>query len=140
MKKLFNEMVRFGIVGIINTLLGYILITTFYNVFHWNYWISSGTSYVIGGIFSYFANKSFTFKAEGHTVRYVFKFAINIIVCYLLAYGIARPLVRSVMAGYAIEIIENVALIAGMGLFIIINFIGQKFLVFSNIKKRDDEE
>lgn len=140
MKKLLSEMIRFGIVGVINTLMGYIIITTLYNVLHWNYWVSSGTSYIIGGIFSYFANKSFTFKAEGHTAQYILKFACNIIVCYLLAYGIARPLVRSVLTGYSKEIVENIAIVVGMGLFIIINFIGQKFLVFHNKEQKENNE
>lgn len=74
------------------------------------------------------------------------RFAANIVVCYLLAYGMAKPLVGSLMGGwfpglarqlgdmihmeaYAVE--ENVAMLVGMGLFIIFNFVGQKFFVFA---------
>ena len=139
MKKLFDEMVRFGIIGVFNTLLGFVLIMVFYNILHWNYWIASGTSYIIGSIFSYFANKSFTFKAEGGTAKYAFKFALNIAVCYFLAYGIAKPLVRNILQDYSIKIVENIAIIVGMGLFIIFNFVGQKFCVFNNKDKNKND-
>lgn len=136
-KKLFDEMVHFGIVGVINTVAGFILIMLFYNAFHWNYWIASGTSYIVGSIFSYFANKRFTFKAEGGDSNYAVRFAVNIAVCYFLAYGIAKPLVRYVLNGYPQVVVENIAIVIGMGMFIVFNFIGQKFLVF---KQKDDRK
>lgn len=146
MKKLFHELLHFGIIGVFNTLLGMVLIMVFYNIWHWNYWAASGTSYVIGSIFSYFANKKLTFHVEGNSWKPMLRFAANIAVCYLLAYGMAKPLVGSLMGGwfpglarqlgdmihmeaYAVE--ENVAMLVGMGLFIIFNFVGQKFFVFA---------
>lgn len=153
MKKLFDEIFHFGIIGVFNTVAGYILVLIFLNVCNWNYWVASGTSYVIGSIFSYFANKKLTFKVEGNSWRLALKFAGNIAVCYLLAYGIAKPLAGSVMRGYlpaltqkigamldmaADKVVENVAILVGMGLFIIFNFIGQKFLVFAGKGKEKE--
>ena len=146
MKKLFNQLMHFGIIGVFNTILGYVLIMVFYNVLHWNYWVASGTSYLIGSIFSYFANKRLTFKVEDKDPRFALRFAINTVVCYVTAYGIAKPLVRTLMAGYsqmlsakigmeAKALEENVAIIFGMGFYIILNFIGQKFFVFKEEKK-----
>ena len=146
MKKLSHELLHFGIIGVFNTLLGMVLMMAFYNIWHWNSWAASGTSYVIGGIFSYFANKKLTFHVEGNSWKPMLRFAGNIVVCYLLAYGMAKPLVGSLMGGwfpglarqlgdmihmeaYAVE--ENVAMLVGMGLFIIFNFVGQKFFVFA---------
>lgn len=148
MKKLFDEVLHFSIVGVFNTILGYVLIMVFYNVLGWNYWIASAVSYTIGSFFSYFANKKLTFKVEESGWSFAVRFAVNIAVCYFLAYGIAKPLVRTVMSGYsqmiagkigmtptAVE--ENVAIIFGMGLFIVFNFMGQKFFVFH---RKNDEE
>lgn len=129
-KKLVNEVLHFGIIGAINTILGFVLIMLFYNVMHLNYWIASATSYVIGSVFSYFANKKLTFQVEEKSKAYVIKFSLSIAVCYLLAYGIARPLVRSVLEGYSQAIVENIAIVMGMGMFIVFNFLGQKFFVF----------
>ena len=146
MKKLFHEVLHFSMIGVFNTLLGFVLIMVFYNIWHWNYWVASGTSYVIGSIFSYFANKKLTFHVEGDNWRSALRFAANTVVCYLMAYGIAKTLVRKIMTQYftgysqkigefihmeAIEVEENVAILVGMGLFIIFNFLGQKFFVFA---------
>ena len=77
MKKLFHEILHFGIIGVFNTLLGFVLIMVFYNLWHWNYWAASGTSYVIGSIFSYFANKKLTFRVEGNSWKAALKFAVR---------------------------------------------------------------
>lgn len=130
MKKLFGELMHFGIIGVFNTLLGFVLIMVFYNVFHWSYWVSSGTSYIIGSIFSYFANKKLTFKVEAKSWLHVVKFAANAVVCYFIAYGVAKPLVKSILSGYSVTIVENIAMMVGMVLFTSFNFIGQKFFVF----------
>ena len=74
MKKLFHELMHFGIIGVFNTLLGMVLIMVFYNIWHWNYWVASGTSYVIGSIFSYFANKKLTFHVEGNSLQRILRF------------------------------------------------------------------
>lgn len=138
MKKFFNEALHFGLIGVINTVLGFVLIMIFYNVMHLNYWVASATSYVIGSIFSYFANKKLTFKVKENSRIYVIKFALNIAVCYLLAYGMARPLVRSVLSGYSQKLVENIAIMMGTGIFIVFNFIGQKFFVFRSKDKSDN--
>lgn len=151
MKKWLEEMLHFGIIGVFNTLLGLVLNLVFYNVLHWNFWVATGTSYTIGSIFSYFANKKLTFKVEESSWQSALRFAGNILVCYLLAYGIAKPAVAKVMAGYAsalsektgIEakaIVENVAMLFGMGLFIVFNFLGQKFFVFKEKGKEAANE
>ncbi|MBR6770584.1 MAG: GtrA family protein [Lachnospiraceae bacterium] len=135
MKKLFDEILHFGIIGVLNTILGYVLMTVFYNVFHMGYWQSSAVSYTIGSIFSYFANKKHTFHVEGGNGKHALKFALHILVCYLLAYGLAKPMVKAVLSGYNKEIVENIALVVGMGMFIVFNFIGQKFFVFKGAGK-----
>lgn len=130
MKKVMNEILHFGIIGVFNTLLGYVQMFMFYNILHMGYWQSSALSYTIGSIFSYFANKKHTFQIEENSWRFVFRFALHILICYLLAYGIAQPMVEAVLADYSKEIVDNIAIVIGMGLFIVFNFIGQKFFVF----------
>lgn len=151
MKKLFHEVLHFGLIGVFNTILGYVLIMVFYNVLHWNYWVASATSYVIGSFISYFGNKKLTFKVEEHNWKIVFRFALNIAVCYLAAYGVARPLVRTLLADYSeviaekigmapVTLEENVAILFGTGMFIVLNFIGQKFFVFRKKEEQKSEE
>lgn len=136
-KTFIMEVIHFCIVGVINTLMGLIIIEVLYNLIHFNYWASSGISYFIGGVFSYFANAKVTFKVEekDRDKWLPVRFAVNIIICYLIAYGVAKPLVRYVLSSQPVVVVENIAIIVGMVLFTAMNFFGQKFFVFKKIGK-----
>lgn len=131
MNKLDNTFIRFVAVGIVNTVFGTTIMLLFYNVFHLNYWISSAGNYIFGSVLSYFLNKKFTFRNNEKSLRVVARFAANISACYLLAYGIARPVVRILLSSQIRSIQDNGALLVGMILFVCINYAGQKIYVFS---------
>lgn len=121
---------KFILVGIINTLFGTGIMFLFYNVFHFGYWISSASNYVLGSILSYFLNKYFTFQNKGRSVKVLLAFALNISVCYLIAYGLAKPVMRLLLSGMSITVQDNVAMLAGMCVFVGLNYLGQRFFVF----------
>lgn len=79
---------KFVLVGIVNTLVGTAVMFAAYNVLHLSYWISSASNYVVGSIVSYFLNKYFTFQNKEKSWKQLVKFALNITVCYLVAYGL----------------------------------------------------
>lgn len=141
-KEFIMEVIHFGIVGVMNTALGWVIMLVLYNLLHLNYWFSTGISYFIGSIFSYHANSRVTFKVENKDKWLPYRFAANIIICYLIAFGVAKPLVKYVLSTQPTVIVENVAMILGTGIFIVLNFFGQKILVFRKTKKhqRDSEE
>ncbi|CAM5192944.1 hypothetical protein UACE39S_04893 [Ureibacillus acetophenoni] len=58
------------------------------------------------------------------------RFAINIAICYLLAYGIAKPLTMSLLAETTEKVQDNVAMFVGMVLFTLLNYVGQRFFAF----------
>ena len=126
---------KFILVGIANTLFGSAIMFLFYHAFHFSYWVSSAANYVFGSILSYFLNKHFTFRKKGDTLKSVLRFTVNILLCYLLAYGIAKPLIAKLLSTSTQSIQENVAMFAGMCLFIAFNYVGQRFFVF-----RDSED
>ncbi|MDE7341122.1 MAG: GtrA family protein [Lachnospiraceae bacterium] len=134
-KEFIMEVIHFGMVGVMNTVLGWVIIAVLYNLLHMSYWISSGISYFIGSVFSYHANSKVTFKVENKDKWLPWRFAMNIIVCYLIAFGVAQPAARYVLSSQPEVIVDNVAIILGMGLFIVMNFFGQKLLVFRKTKK-----
>ena len=134
--KLDGTIIRFIIVGVINTLVGTTSMFVFYNVFHLSYWISSASNYFFGSILSYFLNKSFTFKYGKTDFKSILRFTVNILVCYLLAYGIAKPVMRYLLSGYSISVQENVSMALGMVLFVGLNYLGQRFFAF----KKDPEQ
>lgn len=132
------EQSRFIIVGVMNTLIGMAAMFIAYNVFHLGYWVSSAMDYIIGSIFSYFANKYFTFRARQKSGSEIVRFVINILICYLLAYSIARPVVSGVLAdvNWSVSTVEQLSMIFGMCIFVVLNYFGQKFFVFRKTGNR----
>ena len=100
---------RFVLVGIINTLVGCGAMFLLYNAAHWSYWAASAANYVLGGVVTFFLNKYFTFRRREWSWRQVVLFALNVAVCWLLAYGLAKPLVLWALSGREVWIQENVA-------------------------------
>ena len=121
---------RFLLVGVINTLVGCGAMFLLYNLAHWSYWLSSAANYVLGGIVSFFLNKYFTFRKREWSWRQVIRFAINVAVCWLVAYGAARPLVSWALSGQAEWLQENGAMLVGMCLYTGLNYLGQRFFAF----------
>ena len=81
-------------------------------------------------ILSYILNRNFTFQNKDSIAKTVPKFVINILVCYLLAYGIAKPAALYMLQGYSVVIQENVAMLVGMCLFVAFNYCGQRYFAF----------
>ena len=134
-KKLLDlEQSRFIIVGVMNTIIGTAAMLISYNIFHMGYWASSAMDYIIGSIFSYFANKYFTFKVQKKSKAEVIRFIINILVCYFLAYGIARPVINIILKDVTLSksLMDQISMLFGTGIFIVFNYFGQKFFVFNN--------
>ena len=132
-KDFIMEVIHFGLVGVINTLMGWVIMAVLYNLVHMNYWLSSGISYFIGSVFSYHANSRVTFKVENKDRGLPWRFAVNIIVCYLIAFSVAQPLMEKILAAQPKVIVDNVAMFLGMCMFIVMNFFGQKIFVFRKI-------
>ena len=122
--------VKFIFVGIINTVFGTAIMFGLYNLAGCSYWISSAANYFLGSILSFVLNKHFTFRNQDAIGKTVPKFVLNILVCYLLAYGIAKPLTLGLFSGFSQQLAENIAMLLGMVLFTVLNYIGQRFFAF----------
>lgn len=125
-------MLKFILVGIANTIFGMGIMFLFYNFFHFNYWISSASNYIFGSILSYFLNKYFTFQNNSKGFKVILKFTINITICYLVAYGLAKPLTVIAMASFGPNIQNNIAMLAGSIFFVLLNYVGQRFWAFKD--------
>ena len=131
MAKLFDRtFLKFIAVGVVNTIFGYAIMFTFYNLLHLSYWVSSACNYIFGSILSSFLNKHFTFQDRSRSWKTVLRFAVNIACCYLIAYGAARPAVRWLLRGCSQKLIDNAAMLAGSVVFVALNYLSQRFLTF----------
>ena len=104
-----------------------------YNLAGCSYWVSSAANYFFASILSYFLNKYYTFRYKGDMAGSALRFAVTIGICYLLAYGIAKPLTLHLVDG-SIRFQENIAMLVGMVLFTGLNYLGQRFFAFSGKK------
>lgn len=135
-----NSFIRFAIVGVINTIVGTAIMFVLYNVFDCSYWLSSAANYFFGSILSYCLNRWYTFKYHGSTWRSIVKFTINIVVCYFIAYGVAKPLAKAALSDSSKSLQENVAMAVGMVLFVLLNYLGQRFFAFKKEKKTEEAQ
>lgn len=131
LKTLLNSsVIRFAVVGCINTLVGFAIMFGMYNLGRFSYWISSAANYILTSILSFFLNKFFTFRNHSSDPKQVVRFIVNIAVCYLLAYGAAKPLVAWLLNDAAIVVRDNVSMLTGAVLFTACNYLGQRFFAF----------
>ena len=135
MKKWIDASVwRFLLVGVGNTLLSLVLMFLLEGL---GYWPSTAIAYVAGAVMSFFLNRSFTFHSDERFWPSAVKFAVNVAVCYLIAYSLAQPIAAWVLGGTGIPPIwqERLAKLGGMALYTVLNYFGQRFFAFQKQKK-----
>lgn len=134
MEKLIDKTtLRYFMVGIINTIVGTGTMFLLYNL-GCSYYLSTASNYLIGGIVSYFLNKYFTFQSKGTSYKQILRFVINTALCWYISYSIAKPLMRWFLSNQSITVQENISMVVGMGLYICLNYLGQRFFVFRKPK------
>lgn len=131
MKKLIDPTVlKFLLVGLVNTMVGTAVMFLLYNLAGCPYWPSVCANYLCGGVVSYFLNKYFTFQNKERSWAQVGRFVVTVAVCMFIAYGFAKPAVRWALSGAGEKVQENVAMLVGMCLYTALNYIGQRFFAF----------
>lgn len=126
------KLLKFIIVGIANTIFSMIIMFVLYNFAHFGYWGSSSVSYILGSILSFILNRNFTFQNKDSVFKTAIKFTINVSVCYLIAYSIAKPTMNTILATTLLSqsSIEQISMLFGMCLFTALNYIGQRYFTF----------
>lgn len=121
---------RFVMIGIINTMVGATIMFVFYNIFDFSYWVSSASNYFLTSILSFFLNKYYTFSNKETSLGQVIRFIVNILVCYLIAYGFAKRIALYIFEFAGERLQNNIAMLIGMVIFTALNYIGQRFFAF----------
>lgn len=130
MSKLIDASIpKFLLVGVGNTLLSAVIMFALEGL---GYWPSTAIAYVAGAVMSFFLNRKFTFKSEEDFGRSAVKFALNVAVCYVLAYSLAQPVAGWLLGRTGIPALwqERLAKLGGMGLYTVLNYFGQRFFAF----------
>jgi len=129
-------LLKFILVGIVNTVVGACLMFSLYNLAGLGYWVSSATNYVVCSVLSFFLNKYFTFNVRQWSLFMIVSFVLTIAFSYLIAYGVSKPAMNYLLRNSPQKIRENAALLAGMCMFTGINYLGQRLVVFNAKRKK----
>jgi putative flippase GtrA len=124
---LLKRLVRFVIVGGINTLITLGIFYFLYNLMQINYLIASIVGYGIGIISSYIWNKLWTFESKSTAIGFEFsKFAT------LSLTGLVLNALMMAVFVKAFGIMPLVAQLITIALIFILNFLGSSYWVFKN--------
>jgi putative flippase GtrA len=104
-----------------------------------SYWFSSGCNYFLSSILSFFLNKYFTFTVKRWSVFMVIAFIVTIVVSYYVPFWIAKHAVNYFLQNSAEKTRGNIALIAGTCLASAVSYFGQRFVVFRNNQKGQEQ-
>lgn len=136
---------KFILVGIINTIVGLGANLLFLNVFHCSVFFSSLMDVVIGSIVSYILNRFFTFQSKAKTGKTLWRFVLDIAVCWvlckwLLVEYVAFPAIHAVFPSWSTDLVNTISTLIGAGFFMLMNYVGQRFFVFRGSDKEDSGE
>jgi len=79
---------------------------------------------------SYFLNKNFTFRYQGKDRMVAVRFALNIAVCYVIAYNLIGSLGVRILEGQSDWVIKNGSMVLSACAFVGCNYFGQRFFAF----------
>ena len=124
----------FLLIGLGNTVLSLAIQLGLYSWARLGYWTSSALAFVIASVSSFYFNRKYSFHSRGAVGRDALRFAVNIAVCYFLAYGAAQPLMEWLIPrlgwGWLVRWQGQITLVAGNGLFTCLNYFGQRCFAF----------
>jgi len=121
-KKIKKQFLSYSIIGIMSLSIDFIFYNVFYYFFALNLSLAKVFSFILGSINSFILNKKITFKSRKKSLTEPFLFfliySFSLIVNYF-----SHKLMIDIFTGYIPFIIATT-------LSVIINFIGQKTIVF----------
>lgn len=123
--KTIKQAIKYGVVGLSNTLITMIVIWVMMKLFDCREGLSNITGYAAGILNSFFWNKQWTFK-ESSTgwKRGAARFMVAFAICYALQYS----LILVLNSNLTIDHYYNHLI--GMAFYTVINFLANKFYTF----------
>ncbi len=124
--KLINSsIVKYGLVGVINTLITGLIMFTLMNVFSVSLRLSNIVGYVAGFINSFILNKLWTFKGkQSSTLSQFIRFTAVFGLCFLLQHGLVILLAEKLL------IDKNISTLVGMVFYTGVSYILNKLFTF----------
>ena len=125
-KSILIQLLKFGIVGVANTLLTALTIWLLLKVLHYTDYLSNIIGYCIGLINSFIWNRKWTFENNRSVKETVFKFIVTFAISYLLQLGNLYLLLNHT------NIDPYVCQLLSIIVYTIINFLLNKYYTFKS--------
>ncbi len=106
-----------------------------YNLHIGGYWFASACNYLIGGTMGYFLNRRYTFHSKARQLNELIKYIVHMLVCYFIAYTLAPRLCAGLETRFGLHAAGNVSLLVGVVLFAVLNYFGQRYVVFRRSRR-----
>jgi putative flippase GtrA len=124
LKKILNQILKFGIVGFIATLIDYLVLILLTEIFDVYYLLSSCISFTVSVIFNYIASMKYVFEGKNNNkIKEFFLFIILSIVGLIINTILMKLFVETFYIHYIISKIITTAFV------MIYNFISRKLLL-----------
>ncbi|MEK4513000.1 GtrA family protein [Paenibacillus sp. FSL K6-2524] len=124
-----NQSIKFIIVGVLNTVVGFLVYAAFIHFIHNNYLQALITSHIIGVAHSYLWNNRWTFQQKKYNARSAVKFMSVYVVTFFVNLFLLAILVDT------IEMNKLVAQAIALFLTTLVSFFGHKYWSFRTSKK-----
>lgn len=123
----FGQLIKYGLVGVVNTLITGVILFTLMNCFGVSYKTSNTVGYIAGFINSFIMNKLWTFKDNKvPTIKQLLRFSAVFVICYFLQRWLLIFFVEELVIN------KNISQLIGMIFYTLISFIFNKLFAFRN--------
>lgn len=138
--KTLVQLVKYGIVGVMNTLVTIVVIFVCKAILGINPWVSNAIGYIAGVVNSFLWNKKWVFKSRNGYVAEAVKFLIGFLPCYLVQLAAVWLLTECTPLGDMTWTIGGftfggygVATLIGMVVYTIANFLYNRYITFRKL-------
>lgn len=145
MKNIMIQFMKFGLVGVSNTVISYVTYVFFLFLFESKQWflksdylIAQMAGFVISVLWSFYWNNKYVFKTEEGECR----FWIRALVKTYISYAFTGLFLNSILSFIWVEMLgisKMIAPIINLVVSVPLNFLINKFWAFGNTKKKDCE-
>ncbi len=141
-KQEFIKLIKFGVTGVANTAVDYIVSAIFFNLIGCPQVLSTALGFSCGVVCSYTINRSWTFKTKnGYFSPEFIKFIVVNIIGLLINIGLMALFTNIVFVNTSLS--ENavfyISKIIITAVVMILNFVGSRFWVFKSAEDKSNE-
>ncbi len=135
-KRTFIQLLKYGIIGVSNTLITLIV---FYIINTWmglGYAIANTIGYVLGLINSFVWNRTWVFRSGGNLWREAGLFLLGFLICYGLQMGASQWLLSTPLHDIELSWLpmkntgENIIMCLSMVVYTLANYVYNRFVTF----------